>query len=390
MYYASFGMLALVVILIINYAALKNQKNARRPMVRSRYRRFLIVIMAYLITDALWGILYDLQYVALTYVDTVIYFLLMVASLLLWTRFVVSYLENKGVFEKLLLIAGYLLAVYSIVMLGINFYTPIAFGFDEQGQYFPGRARFILLIAQVGLFLATSAYTLIIAYRLSGLARSRYRAIGISGIVMMTFVVLQSVWPLLPLYGVGCLLATCVIHTFVYSDEMTEHTQEMDSAKQMAYFDALTGAHNKLAYQEKETEIDSELVSGSLKAFGVIVFDLNGLKRVNDTRGHEAGDEYIKQACHEISGKFTHSPLYRIGGDEFVVILEGRDYVDRNRLLLTFEEEIENNQEEGRVVVSSGMGVFKPYDDKCYNDVFVRADRKMYERKGYLKGLAKE
>ena len=146
MYYASFGMLALVVILIINYAALKNPKNAKRPLVRSRYRRFLIVIMAYLITDVLWGILYDLQYVALTYVDTVIYFLLMVTSLLFWTRFVVSYLENKGFFEKLLLGVGYLLTTYTIVVLGINFFTPIVFGFDEKGQYFPGQARFVMLI----------------------------------------------------------------------------------------------------------------------------------------------------------------------------------------------------------------------------------------------------
>ena len=390
MYYASYGLLALVVMITVNYAALKNPKNAKRPLVRSRYRQFLIGIMLYLVTDILWGILYDRQLLTLTYVDTVAYFLLMVTSLLLWTRFVVSYLENKGFFEKLLLSVGYLLTTYTIVVLGINFFTPIVFGFDEKGQYFPGQARFVMLIVQICLFFATSAYTLIIAYRLKGLARSRYRAIGISGIVMTVFVVLQSLWPLQPLYGVGCLLATCVIHTFVYFDEITEHTQEMDSAKQMAYLDSLTGMNNKLAYQEKQAEIDAELVSGSLKSFGVIVFDLNGLKNVNDTRGHEAGDEYIRQACNEISQKFTHSSLYRIGGDEFVIILEGRDFVDRNRLLLTFEEEIEKNQEEGRVVISSGMGVFKPYDDKCYNDVFVRADRKMYERKGYLKGLAKE
>ncbi|MBQ1849211.1 MAG: hypothetical protein II139_02460 [Lachnospiraceae bacterium] len=70
--------------------------------------------------------------------------------------------------------------------------------------------------------------------------------------------------------------------------------------------------------------------------------------------------------------------------------MEGHDYADRNRLILTFEEEVLKNQKEGRVVISSGLSVFKPYDDKCYNDVFVRADRMMYERKGYLKGLAKE
>ncbi|MBQ2100169.1 MAG: GGDEF domain-containing protein [Lachnospiraceae bacterium] len=390
MYYASIGLLSLIVVIIVNYTALKNPQNGRRPIVQRRYRHFLIAVMTYFVTDIFWGYFYERRWVAITFADTTIYFMAMVISVLLWTRFVVSYLENKGTFAKMLLSAGYILTVYEAVVLIINFFTPIVFGFNEEKEYMPNSARFITLIMQMGLFFMTSVYSMFNAYRLKGLKRSRYRAIAISGIFMTAFIALQAFLPLMPMYAIGCLLATCVIHTFVYWDETVEYDREIGTAKQLAYKDALTGVGNKLAYQEKQTAMDAKLSRGALRAFGVVVFDLNGLKNINDTKGHEAGDEYIKAATDMIGQIFPNSPLYRIGGDEFVAVLEGHDYMDRNRLILTFEEEVLKNQKEGRVVISSGLSVFKPYDDKCYNDVFVRADRMMYERKGYLKGLAKE
>ena len=390
MYYASIGLLSLIVMIIVNYTALKNPQNGRRPIVRRRYRHFLIAVMTYFVTDIFWGFFYERRWIVITFADTTIYFMAMVISVLLWTRFVVSYLENESAFAKILLTAGYVLTLYEAVVLMINFFTPIVFGFNEEKEYMANSARFITLIMQMGLFFMTSAYSLFNAYKLKGLKRSRYRAIGISGIFMTVFIALQAFLPLMPMYSIGCLLATCVIHTFVYWDETVEYDREIGTARELAYKDALTGVGNKLAYQEKQSAMDIKLSRGTLRAFGVVVFDLNGLKNINDTRGHEEGDEYIKAATGMISKIFPNSPLYRIGGDEFVAVLEGHDYTDRNRLIDTFEEEVERNQREGRVVISSGLGVFKPYDDKCYNDVFVRADRMMYERKGYLKGLVKE
>lgn len=132
-------------------------------------------------------------------------------------------------------------------------------------------------------------------------------------------------------------------------------------------------------------ELESDVDKGTLKEYGVVVFDLNGLKAINDTQGHEAGDEYIKSACRLICVQYKHSPVFRIGGDEFVVILKGGDYEIREELDKTFREMIDDNQEKGLVVVSSGMAVYVPGADDNYNDVFKRADELMYERKTALK-----
>lgn len=164
-----------------------------------------------------------------------------------------------------------------------------------------------------------------------------------------------------------------------------EQEQELGSARYLAYTDPLTGVKSKHAYLEAVDKIEKEILDGSRKDFGVIVCDLNGLKTINDTLGHEAGDSYIKAGCELICREFCHSPVFRIGGDEFVVLLEGSDYIIRHDLLAEIDNSVEANLEKGEVVVSTGMDVYVPGEDSCYSAVFERADKKMYERKRFLK-----
>ena len=103
--------------------------------------------------------------------------------------------------------------------------------------------------------------------------------------------------------------------------------------------------------------------------------------------GHEAGDQYIKSACRLICVQYDHSPVFRVGGDEFVVILKGNDYARREELDSSFRKTIDENQKNGLVVVSSGLAVFQSGVDENYNDVFKRADQLMYERKQSLKAV---
>ena len=270
----------------------------------------------------------------------------------------------------------------------INLFNPIVFGFGADKEYQPGQARYITLFAQMFLFLVTSIYTLYVSRKTDGNTSLHHKTICISGIIMTVFIALQSLYPLLPFYAVGCLLASCMVHSFIYSGRLYEYARQTGTARQMAYRDPLTGVKNKLAYIEALQKLEIRLDEGSLKEFGVVVFDLNGLKKVNDTLGHDAGDEYIKSASSLICVRFKHSPVFRIGGDEFVVILEGDDYRERAALLEAFDLLVEENMKNGLVVVSSGCDIYDPDSDESYNDVFKRADRKMYERKSLLKQMA--
>ncbi|MBR4747821.1 MAG: GGDEF domain-containing protein, partial [Desulfovibrio sp.] len=118
----------------------------------------------------------------------------------------------------------------------------------------------------------------------------------------------------------------------------------------------------------------------------VVVCDVNGLKTVNDTLGHKAGDQLIKDAAALVCTIFKHSPVYRIGGDEFVAVLSGSDYDDRLDLIRILQEKVEQNVAAGGVVLASGMAEFDSWD-KCFADVFNRADQAMYENKKMLKSV---
>ena len=162
---------------------------------------------------------------------------------------------------------------------------------------------------------------------------------------------------------------------------------ERDQARTAAFTDPLTGVKSKHAFAVHEDAMESQVSEGEAGEFGVIVCDVNGLKRINDTLGHKAGDEYIRSACKMLCEYFKHSPVFRVGGDEFVVFLSGQDYDARNDILNSINTKIESNLREGKVVASLGLAVFDPASDESFHDVFKRADGHMYERKMQLKSM---
>ena len=166
-----------------------------------------------------------------------------------------------------------------------------------------------------------------------------------------------------------------------------EHVKALKSANEMARRDELTGAKNKNAYQELEETMQLSIERGvDYLAFAIAVCDLNDLKKINDTLGHKAGDEYIKTACRMICDIFTHSPVFRVGGDEFVVLLTERDYSDRDKLLEKLRGQVLENRAKGEgPVIATGISVYNAETDTEVSEVFERADSEMYENKKQLK-----
>lgn len=156
----------------------------------------------------------------------------------------------------------------------------------------------------------------------------------------------------------------------------------------LAYRDPLTGVKNKTAYQDAEQRMDRKMRQGRPE-FAVIMLDINRLKYVNDTFGHDFGDMLITDACKIICKSFKHSPVYRIGGDEFVVILENGDYEHYSELLEQFQEEIDAHNKyarpDSRLSIARGIAVYNSTTDLVFANVFKRADESMYQNKADMK-----
>lgn len=175
----------------------------------------------------------------------------------------------------------------------------------------------------------------------------------------------------------------------IESEFLDREEQEtlLKSAEALARLDEMTGVKNKNAFVEHSEIIDEMIVKeNSDYRFGVVVCDINDLKYINDTRGHSFGDEAIQRTCRMIRNVFRNSSVYRVGGDEFAVIIMGDDYERRNSL---FEELKKESDENGRFrigpVIACGMAVFNPEVDKSFNEVYERADGLMYMDKDRLK-----
>lgn len=168
--------------------------------------------------------------------------------------------------------------------------------------------------------------------------------------------------------------------------KLDEETENRKAFQKMATKDSLTGVRNTHAYTEYESALNQKIQNGEIRELAVVVCDINGLKLTNDTLGHAAGDQLIKDACALICEYFVHGAVFRIGGDEFVVLLQNKGYETVKETMSDLNQKIESNITENGVVVAAGYSVLEA-EDQQVRDVFERADKKMYARKQELKAM---
>ena len=169
---------------------------------------------------------------------------------------------------------------------------------------------------------------------------------------------------------------------------MAEHMKDrIEDLNERVYVDSLTSVKNKGAFSAALEGLQKRLDAGeSDLQYAIVVFDCDDLKTINDRYGHDKGDMYLKETCHLICTSFKHSPVYRIGGDEFSVILQGEDFDNREQILNEFYEKCETRCETAlnrweQVRVTDGMAIFDPFEDHLVIDTVRRADKTMYANK---------
>ena len=327
MTYSSAGVLALIVHLIINHDVLRSRRGAAVIPAQRTYRRFLLAVTVYFVTDIFWGVLYEHGLIRLTFVDTAVYFTAMAFSILFWTHFVIDYLKEKNnSFRRILTLSGWLIFAFQMFFVVINFFLPILYSFNENGVYHAEAARYVTLAAQILMFLLSAVYVLVIAARSSGTMRLRNRTVGLASLAMAGFITAQALYPLLPLYAIGCLFSSCVMHSFVLENEKEEYREELedrlqDNILKGNYYDLLTGLPGMTYFFEllvnKRTQL---LEAGGKPAF--LFFNLSGMKFYNQSLGFAAGDRLLRSLAELLISSFGVDNCSRLGQDHFAVFTD--------------------------------------------------------------------
>ena len=193
------------------------------------------------------------------------------------------------------------------------------------------------------------------------------------------------------LVGIIVLMLVCFLWYMNMQARLAAARSKNEALTRQAYRDSLTKTGNRAGYLSLEKELQLQMVLGQWPEFSLVVADVNGLKEINDTLGHEEGDMLIRNTSALLRGVFVNSQVFRIGGDEFVVVLTGEDHRERAMLLERLRAQSlpcvdREAVEAGRTSVACGMAAYDRETDRTVAAVFDRADREMYRCKTRMKG----
>lgn len=166
-------------------------------------------------------------------------------------------------------------------------------------------------------------------------------------------------------------------------------SQYMKQMQGLAFQDSLTGVRNKMAYDTYTDELKGRISRGEVKSYAIAILDTNNLKEINDTYGHENGNAYLINSCNLICQIFAHSPVFRIGGDEFLVVLIGKDLENRHELLRQFKESMDLTKNASfpwkQISIACGIGIAERAQETTVEETFNKADKNMYKNKRAIK-----
>ncbi len=171
------------------------------------------------------------------------------------------------------------------------------------------------------------------------------------------------------------------VTTMALAAEISEHKRADEHVRQLAVSDSLTGVAN---YRRLVEAIDSEIkrYGRTGRPFAVLMLDLDGLKKINDTHGHLVGSNalcrlacILRMHCREID------TAARYGGDEFVLVLPETEFEAARRVARRIDERLRNDGEQPRISTSTGTAVY-PRDGETIEELLGAADRALYREKG--------
>ena len=210
MYYSAIGVLAILVLFIVNWDVMHKSKVYDKP-AWIVYRRFLFAVVAYYVTDVLWGVLEYYKLSAALFIDTTVYFMAMAVGLYFWAEYTVAYLNEKSTFGRALVYSGRIMVGLILGMTVVNIFTPVLFTVDDKSAYEALPIRYIMLSCQILFLLIISFHSLSSMFRTGFRSdkSKRFRILALFGIIMAVFLFIQGhqMFPSLPLSQINITLA---------------------------------------------------------------------------------------------------------------------------------------------------------------------------------------
>lgn len=297
------------------------------------FRTLILWVIFFCLQDAFWGIAASdlINNNTILMASSTVFHLSTVIAAYMWLKYVLAYMGIDIRRPEIYVNLVRLIIVIQVILLAVNFFQPTIFYVDENGLYCTAYLRFWAFMNQYIVYLVIGIRSGLSALSKTNLLKKRYATIcAISSAPILTGV-FQYVFPEAPYYSIGYFLGVVTIHIFVIMDDRDEIQQLKNNNRQIeselkiaeqtiiANTDKMTGCNNRRAY---ESEISRLLEKPLPENLVYVSADVNGLKVVNDTMGHAAGDELLKGAAECLNNAMgDYGKVFRMGGDEFAAII---------------------------------------------------------------------
>ena len=287
------------------------------------YMRLLLWVLFFCLQDAFWGFCASGVFESDTplFISSAVFHISTVATTFFWLYYILTFMWDRIKMKRALLFIDGLVVLFQVVLVTLNFHTPTIYSV-HNGAYVTEYLRPLAFFNQYVVYLVISIFTGIAALSIKGSRREKYLSVFLFSLAPVLSGIFQLLYPDGPFYAMGYFLGCFIINMYVVAKERTElfkiqSLRQMNEQRHISNTDALTGLLNRRSYEE------SRILTGpGDDNYTYISIDINGLKVVNDTMGHSAGDELIKGAAECLKrclGAYGH--IYRIGGDEFAAII---------------------------------------------------------------------
>ncbi len=221
----------LIINLILNWESLKKygfyaKTQDKKNKVSIRYNHFILTASFYIIIDMTWGLLYEHRDIPelfpFIYSLTVFYFMFMLLTIFTWTRYIIAYLDKRGLRSSVIFYGVWTIVVIGILCLVLNRYYHFMFSYNDAHEYVGESGRNISFLLQILFYTVISIYMLIVANKSKGNQKVRYKTVAVTSLVMGVFLVFQILYAFLPFYAIGLMIGICLIHSFVLSSVKKE------------------------------------------------------------------------------------------------------------------------------------------------------------------------